>query len=148
MSKVKYQSRYSPDKLVSAGQYITELICEKKARIDGKDLPVKFWNLPKWNAFYRQQIGSANSLLKKYEAAAIIRALQSSAAYNIFSLRAPQLDRIIQEEQRRLDIIKKNSELAVELKPADINAKPRQQQIKRTTLSKLRELDDGEEESS
>ena len=39
----KYPSRYSNGKQVSAAQYITEVICEHKAKIDGLDLNYKFW---------------------------------------------------------------------------------------------------------
>ena len=39
---MKYISKYSNGKEVSAAQYITELICENKAKQDKKDLHYKF----------------------------------------------------------------------------------------------------------
>ena len=39
----KYPSKYSNNKTVSAAQYITEIICEKKAKREGKDLHYIFW---------------------------------------------------------------------------------------------------------
>ena len=42
----KYPSRYSDGKKVTAAQYITELICEKRAVKDKKELPNNFWKLP------------------------------------------------------------------------------------------------------
>ena len=42
--KSRYPSRYSPDGWVHAAQYITELICEKKAKADKiGELPLKLW---------------------------------------------------------------------------------------------------------
>ena len=70
----KYPSRYSNGKQVSAAQYITEVICEHKAKIDGLDLNYKFWINKEWDLHYRSQISSANKLLKKYSASAIIKA--------------------------------------------------------------------------
>ena len=43
--KSKYPSRYSPNGWVHSAQYITELICEKKAKTEGKELPIKIWEL-------------------------------------------------------------------------------------------------------
>jgi len=45
----KYISKYSNGKQVSAAQYITELICENKARIEQKDLHYRFWNNKEWS---------------------------------------------------------------------------------------------------
>ena len=39
---MKFESKYSNNKMVSAAQYITELICENKAKIDKKDIHYKF----------------------------------------------------------------------------------------------------------
>ena len=38
----KYISRYSNNKSVSEAQYITELICEKKAKLEKTDLHFRF----------------------------------------------------------------------------------------------------------
>jgi hypothetical protein len=96
---IKYVSRYSNDKEVSAAQYITEIICEQKAKIDKVDLYYRFWTSKKWSMFYRNQIGTAHKLLKKHSAKAIINALQSPAGRNIFSLRAPHLPAIIEQQE-------------------------------------------------
>lgn len=148
MSNNKYQSRYSPKKQVSAAQFITELICEKKAAKDGIDLPVNFWKLPKWGAFFRQQIVTANGLLRIYSDAAIVRALRSPKAFSIFSLRAPHLDAIIKEEQLAVDGIEKRRSLDQNLVKPILPAQPivREKYIKKTSLDKLRALDGEEEE--
>ena len=100
---MKYPSRYSNGKNVSAAQYITELICENKAKIDKEDRGIKFWTSKKWTNYYRNQISSANKLLEKYNEQAIIKALKNTKAQRIYSLRAPHLIAIIEEEQSNLE---------------------------------------------
>ena len=99
---MKYSSRYSNGKTVTAQQYITEIICENKAKIDKKDLYFRFWTNKEWSKFYRDQIATANKLVKKYSEQAIIKALQNPKASRIFSLRAPHLIPIIEYEQEQL----------------------------------------------
>lgn len=132
---MKFQSRYSHDKLVTAAQYITELICEKKAKCD---LPQQFWKHPKWEKFYRQQIVAANGLLKKYQAKAIILALKSDKTYSVYSLRHPNLPHIILTEQERLE----QQELTqkVEVTRQDVMVRPPEKNV-RNSLSRLKELD-------
>lgn len=97
----KYPSRYSPNGKVHAAQYITELICEKKAVKDKKELPIKFWKLTEWNRYYRYQIMLANVLLKKYSAKAIIAALMDKKSRNVYSLRSPFLEKLIKEYEHK-----------------------------------------------
>jgi hypothetical protein len=99
----KYPSKYSNGKSVSAAQYITEIICEHLALKDKKDLHYKFWINKEWAKFYKSQIFTANKLLKTYNPKAIINALKTTKAQKIYSLRAPHLLAIIQQEQLKLD---------------------------------------------
>jgi hypothetical protein len=100
---MKFISRYSNNKEVSAAQYIAELICEKKAKLDKKDLHYKFWLNKEWSKFYRNQIGTANLLVKKYNPIAIVKALQDNRTSKTYSLRAPFLKPIIEEHQKILE---------------------------------------------
>lgn len=109
----KYPSKYSNGKTVSAAQYITELICEKKAKQDKKDLHYRFWTTKEWEMYYRNQISSAHKLLKKYNETAIIRGLNNPKSSKIYSLRAPHLLPIIEEEERILQ--SQNTELSLNL---------------------------------
>lgn len=112
MTNKKYLSKYSNGKTVSIAQYITEIICEHKAAKDKKDLHYRFWTTPYWSRFYRDQIASAITLLKSYEAEDIIGALRDDRGKKIYSLRAPFLKPIIEEisEQNK----KKNQVLSKE----------------------------------
>lgn len=99
---MKYLSKYSNGKEVSAAQYITELICEKKAKKEKKDLHYRFWLAKEWSLYYRNQIATANKLLEKFDSKSIVAALNNDKSKNIYSLRAPHLLAIIEEEDSRI----------------------------------------------
>jgi hypothetical protein len=134
-----YPSRYSNGKKVSAAQYITELICENKAKQDKLDLHHRFWLNPEWSKYYRNQIGTANQLLKKYSPKAIIKALQDNKAQKIYSLRAPHLVAIIDQYQSIVD--SENTEFTKDIERKEVKTY-RKEQPKTSLLSKLKELDD------
>lgn len=108
----QYISKYSNNKLVSAAQYITELICENKAKKDKADLHYRFWVNKKWAAFYRNQIASAHKLLAQYDDLAIVKALTSDSGRKIYSLRAPHLIDMIKLEETKLSQI--NNKLTID----------------------------------
>jgi hypothetical protein len=135
----KYISKYSNGKYVSPAQYITEMICENKARIDKKDLHYRFWLNKEWSAFFRNQIATANKLVKTYGDKAIIKALKNDKAAKIYSLRSPVLQDII---KREADILSKQKPL--EAKTYDRNIDISQRRINRVNkniLSKLEDID-------
>lgn len=135
----KYVSRYSNNKEVSSAQYITELICEKKAKLDKTDLHYRFWLSKKWSIFFRNQITTANKLLGKYSAKAIVNALLDSRADKIFSLRAPHLIAIIDEKEEQLksesSILSKPIERKTDIKFGHKSSKSK------NIISQLEELD-------
>lgn len=135
---IKYLSKYSNGKTVSAAQYITELICENKAIQDKLDLHYKFWLDKKWANYYKNQIASSHKLLKKYHPTAIINAIKNPKAKKIYSLRAPHLVGIIEYEQEKLNSIQNS-------KPVSINRSTTQEfrkvESKKSILSKLKDID-------
>lgn len=134
-----YPSRYSNGKLVSAAQYITELICEHKAKSSKIDLHFRFWTNKRWSHFYRDQIATANKLLKIYDPKSIIKALNDPRAEKIYSLRAPHLKSIIDHHELLLQ-----NESNVFTKPInrDIQYMSRHNQNK-NIISKLKDIDNG-----
>jgi len=100
---MKFISRYSNNKEVSAAQYIVELICEKKAKLDKKDLHYRFWLTKEWASFYKNQIATAHNLVKKHNPVAIVKALQDNKTAKTYSLRAPFLKSIIEQHEKILD---------------------------------------------
>jgi len=139
MSKSTYISKYSNNRPVSAAQYITELICEKLAKIENKDLHYRFWLNKEWSTYYKNQIASAHKLLKKYPDAAIIKALTNPKASKIYSLRAPHLISIIEQEEKKLTALlsqqpKVNTRKEDVAYRKNINASP-------SIISKLKDLE-------
>ena len=104
----KYPSKYSNGKNVSGAQYITEIVCENKAKREKRDLHFRFWTEPYWEKFFRNQIASANILIKSYDPIDIAKALKTSSGQKIFSLRAPHLKKMIEaEELKRKSLLDK-----------------------------------------
>jgi hypothetical protein len=142
----RYPSKYSNGKTVTAAQYITEIICENKARYDKKDLHYRFWVSKEWAAFYRNQIATANKLVKKYDPAAIVKALRDPKAQRLYSLRAPSLIAIIEKEQKLLD--SQNKELKMNLERKKDIKFDRKIPTVNNILSKLKSLDEDTEEQN
>lgn len=138
---MNFISKYSNDKEVSAAQFITELICENKAKIDKKDLHYKFWMNKEWASFFKNQIASAHKLLKQYDAIDIIRALKTPKGQRIFSLRAKHFIPMILEQQLKSEAMQdKSKDISIERKDA---IKIKQHKTNKNILSKLEDLDNG-----
>lgn len=136
----KFPSRYSNGKQVSAAQYITELICENKAKINKEDLHYKFWTTPKWAKYYRDQISSANKLIKKYNPIAIVKALKDSQAERIYSLRAPHLIAIIEKYQQQIESTNTSFTLEID---RQVKKTYKKDKIQKNIISKIKEIDNG-----
>ncbi len=100
-SKSPYPSLYSPKGYVSGAQYIIEFLCEKKAKKEGKELPIQFWKLPEWAQFFKSQLRKCHSLIKQYSEEGIIRALNNPKGKSTYSLHAPWILPIIAEEHAK-----------------------------------------------
>ena len=136
--KSKYPSRYSPDGWVSAPQYITEFVCEKKAQKENKELPIKFWEISEWRKYFRYQITIANKLLKDFPEEAIIAALKDRRCWKTYSLRSPFLQSIIKEKEA---LIKDREATQYEIVEKE-SIKHKTNNNKKSIISKLRELDE------
>lgn len=133
---------YSPGVFVPAAQYIIELVCEKKAAFSKQDLPPKFWNLPHWEKYFKMQLRKCHALLKKYDEKAIIAAIKKSKSY---SLLPKWVEPIIAEEQRLLEAKRSTAKVEGVVVPAT-NPILKKREIRKNTLSLLKDLDNGEEE--
>lgn len=136
---MSYISKYSNGKEVTAAQYITELICENKAKKDNKDLHYRFWTNREWASYYRNQIATANKLVQQYNEQAIIRALKNKKAAKIYSLRAPHLIAIIEEESKNLENI--NTTLSQEYNRESVQNYGSPIKSQKSIISKLKELE-------
>ena len=136
---MKYISKYSNGKEVTEAQYITELICEHWAKQNKKDLHYRFWaTSPEWAKHYKGQIPAAYKLLKKYSAAAIIKALNDTQTQKTYSLRSPILPAIIEKHEKILESQKKELTKTFERKE---EVKHSKSNGKKNIISKLKDLD-------
>src|SRR5688572_22380094 len=115
----KYQSRYGGG-FVGEAQFIAEIMCERLGQKNKQDLPLQFWQQPAWKKTFISQILAANSLLKLYKGRAIISALRKSP--KVFSLRAPWLADLIQQEQVHIDRVDKQIAEANKVESAPLPA--------------------------
>lgn len=138
---MRYPSKYSNGKTVSAAQYITELLCENIAKSEKKDLHYRFWTTDYWKNKYKNQIYSAHKLLNTHSAEAICSALKDKRARNIYSFRAPHLKPIIEEHEKILS--QKNKELTQDFDRSDKN-NFRKNKNKNNIISRLEDIDNGD----
>jgi len=149
--KSRYPSRYAPDKYVTAAQYITELVCERRAKMDKDELPTHFWNLPEWRQFFLAQIKVAHQLLEKYHAQAIIQALRDdkrlARTFSLKGLLAPWAAKIVNDYHQKIVARKKMEKTTIQTPSivSTVPTKPREKQKRRSLLGTLRELDDVED---
>ena len=94
---MKFNSRFSPGKKVSGTQLIAELICEKKAVIEGIELPDKFWTLNKWLNHFKYQTKPASELVKEFGVPPILKALRDKRTDRIYSLKHPIVRKLCAE---------------------------------------------------
>lgn len=90
MSKKTYDSKFS-DKKVTAAQYISQMMCERKANKDKVKLDKSFWGKPEWKKFFLYQLTLANNLLKIYPEGAIIQVLSNPKYKWVWSLNTKQV---------------------------------------------------------
>jgi hypothetical protein len=111
----KYPSKYSPGKKVTPAQYITEIVCERRASSLKTNLPVYFWRLDGWKQYYLFQIKIANELLNTYSENAIINSLNDDACKTVFSLRNPiLLKKIKSYKEKKIDTREREREIIVD----------------------------------
>lgn len=140
--KSTYPSRYSPKKYVHAAQYVTELICEKKAKVDKKELPIKFWELDEWNKYYKYQIMLANRLIKKFGESVVIAALNDKRMWKTYSLRSPFLETVLKEYKSKQELSAKIArEIEIEYDFSEKKTFDSSNVKKSSIVSKLEELE-------
>jgi hypothetical protein len=151
-SKSTYPSRFGGGHITIA-QYITEYLCENIARVRGKELPQQFWEIEEWAKFFRTQITLLNRhLIKSYHPRAIVKALKDPRCKYVNSfggfMKVPNWKKVLTEMDSLCKIEdQRDSNLKLHIAPDATKSKPIKRTGNKTILSKLRETDDGKEES-
>jgi len=141
--KSKYKHQSTGDYCTCAS-YLAELMCLRLAehKNEGK-LGYKFWNKKPWDWTFKQQLFTANTLVKKYGEVAVVKAVNSPYLSKVFSLKNK---RVVPEIVKQLKLIKENENKKQEL---DIKEEPKTRKKayrKKSKLNKLRGLN-GKKES-
>tara|TARA_Y100000816_G_scaffold73479_1_gene49450 strand:- start:16 stop:369 length:354 start_codon:yes stop_codon:yes gene_type:complete len=103
----------------------------------------KFWNTKKWKKTYSFQVILANRLAAKYDCAAIVKALNSNELKNVYSLRYPNIERVIEKYQKIIESENRNRTII------DVQDEPKSRSSsygKKNSLKRLRNIDGKKEE--
>jgi len=135
--KSKYKHQSTGDYCTCAS-YLAELMCLRLSehKNEGK-LGYKFWNKKPWDWTFKQQLFTANSLIKKYGEVAVVKAVNSPSLAKVFSLKNK---RVVPEILKQVKFIEENKDKKQDL---DIKEKPTVRKNtygKKSKLNKLRGL--------
>ncbi len=141
--KSKYKHQSTGDYCTCAS-YLAELMCLRLAehKNEGK-LGYKFWNKKPWDWTFKQQLFTANTLIKKYGESAVVKAVNSPYLSKVFSLKNK---RVVPEINRQLKLIQEQKNKKQELEVKEKPTVRKSAYGKKSKLNKLRGLD-GKKES-
>lgn len=94
----------------TAAQTIAKIMVKREIIKSKQGTPPDFWNHEPWKKKFRLQIIAAHSLLKLYDAEAILNALKRKECSWQYSLRVKNMNDIFKEEQAKIDKQKKQIE--------------------------------------
>jgi hypothetical protein len=117
--KSRRLSRYGGGWIADA-QYLAEVCCERKARQESRELPLRFWDESYWARFFHLQRTFASRLLKEFPVEAVLAALHSNEGRNAYSLNAKWLRPAIEKAAKGLP------DAAVAVESAGVNQGPYQ----------------------
>lgn len=140
MFEKKYQSRHKVDTFITVGQWVGEVMCERKAQREGSELPQAFWlssykdnpELKKWYDYLAMQITLAYKKIKKHGEEKLLLMLKRNRG--IYSLGPKWVD-----EKIASTIVPKIDETKVEYDTTQVKSYRKAQENKRI-LSLLEDL--------
>lgn len=136
MSEKTFQSKHAVDTNITAAQYLAEFMCERIAKKEGVQLPVRFWQLPHWKKVFLLQVLKANEWLKEYDISIIMKGLRSPAASKIYSLGYKSGLKPIFDRQVKIEKGKVPEQMTI-IEESNIMETPRPTISKRNTLRDL-----------
>lgn len=136
----KYLSVYGAKKAIRADQYLVELIIQRRAERQKVILPPRFWSNPlfkTWTQIFGSELRHSKSLFDKYDAECIIEAYQSHECKNILSSTNKQFEPVIQEFQRRKNLLESTQE-KIEIVTHSTESVPNKSSGQKSKLGKLK----------
>lgn len=142
--KSKYKHKSTGDYCTCAA-YLAEMMCLRLAEYKNEgNLTYKFWNKKPWDWTFKQQLFTANSLIKKYGELAVVKAVNSPHLSKVFSLKNKRVE---PEIKRQLKLIEDNKDKKQELEIKEQPTTRKKTYGKKTGLNKLRGLNGGKKEN-
>lgn len=134
-----YESKYGGG-WVTGTQYLAEMMCARKSQIiDKKELPLKFWKSPLWQKEFKTQSMIARKLIAEFDIELIFKVLRTNRGKSVYSLGAPWVKEMIQEEKSKelkIEIEEVKEVVSLPLKPQFIS--------KNNIFSKLKKREENE----
>jgi hypothetical protein len=141
--KSKYKHESTGDYCTCAA-YVAEIMCRKNAENKNVgSLPHKFWNKKPWNWTFKKQLWAAQKILKDYDEAVLVKAINSTDFNGIFSLNHPKVVGILRKYKLLLE--EQNSKPKQEIQAKENPSVRKKSYGKKNLLNKLRNLQNGEE---
>lgn len=141
--KSKYKHESTGDYCTCAA-YVAEIMCRKNAENKNVgSLPHKFWNKKPWNWTFKKQLWAAQKILKDYDEAVLVKAINSTDFNGIFSLNHPKVVGILRKYKLLLE--EQNSKPKQEIRAKENPSVRKKSYGKKNLLNKLRNLQNGEE---
>lgn len=143
--KSPYQSRFGAG-WISGAQFLAENMCSRKARSDGSELPLKFWQDPYWEKQLKLQLLHANKLLESFEMPDILTGLKHPDAKKVYSLGLKSVLIPLIKRAKKLRLSQERQIASIPkcdpLPSVDITQKPRVPfSTNKNKLQSLRDLD-------
>lgn len=138
----RFPSNYGGGNITPA-QYIIELICAKKASMSNTKLSYKFWHTTEWSSFFKRWLRQVHVLLRKYDALAVINALNDKRAGKRWSLHSEFMLNLIDEHDKKLKKENKAKKQFMDEETAQriMNSRPRAPQITKHPLDILNDIE-------
>lgn len=128
-----YKSHFG-DKEINTAKYLAEIAVLRMAKAKGVKLTLQLLKSPYWAKNYKNAIISAHSLLKVYRPDAIVNVFKNFWSW---SLRIKELHLAIKLEQEKLETKQEIIEASPEIVPSDTTSFRKNEQGKKSKLSKL-----------
>lgn len=139
--KHPFESTYAPDVFITHAQWLTERLFERRAAVNKVNLPIKFWNLPKWKKEFQGQVQAASKLLQDFTLEEIVRAVNDFRGKKSLSFRVGWFRKLVVSLRRDPPIVPE-VEIVVEADVPPAPTKLRTPFIQnKSRLSQLKEYD-------
>lgn len=93
---------------------LADIMCKRYGKKKGLETPEKYWSLPVWKVFFKEQVLAANRLLKIYPFEVILSTVNNERVKWCFTLYYHGLKQILVEEMHKYEVRLKKEKVAVE----------------------------------